>query len=392
MRLLVMLAVALALIACSESGPEPLVVVPTEISTQWGSLPHRLSRMETTSRTDRDGETIAITGQNDGGEFGFLDTAWLRQSFDLWRAPGLDMVEGSILVEIGPGQADGASASTVVTGLDDAGTAIAFLRGYRVDTDLYETPPAFAMEIPYAPALGYTTQGFGLALEPPLRGADGWTVTARARNQLGLSDRGDMNEAIPQATTWVRVDFVLVGVREGEAARAETEYSLGFAEYNTREGHAHARESEQQIIIPAAAGHDHALFGMTAFDIWLNVPGRSPESCAVVQDAINAWDEPISGPGRYLTELTARLWNTDYDSEFGQARARIDLMLSNRSTIKEVGNLCLAMRGEAGVLLFDGDAQLRRTGLVETDLLLPTEFGGDAPITEASLDLAPWLD
>lgn len=368
-------------------------MVPTELSTQWGSTPHRISRMETTSRTNLEAGTIDITGQNDGGEFGFVDTAWLQQAFDIWQAPALSSIEGSVLVEIGPGGENASEASVTVDGLSDVDAAIAFLRGYRVDTDLYDNPPEFATSIPYAPALGYTSQGLGLALDPPTRDGDGWKVTAKARNQLGISDRADMNAAIPLATTWVRVDFVLVGARDPQAttARGAVSYPLSFAEYNTKQGHPNAREELQDTNFEVRAGAEHALFGMTAFDAWVNVAGRGEESCVVVQDEINFWGEMVSGPGRYLTELSARLWDTSYDGDLGQAHARLDILFSNRSTLKEVGNLCMELRGEAGVLLFDGDATRRQTGLVETDLDLPTEAGGDAPVTSASVDLNDWL-
>ena len=40
----------------------------------------------------------------------------------------------------------------------------------------------------------------------------------------------------------------------------------------------------------------------------------------------------------------------------GSADAKVDMMLSNSSTFVEVGNLCLGLRGEVGLLQFGGSA------------------------------------
>lgn len=64
----------------------------------------------------------------------------------------------------------------------------------------------------------------------------------------------------------------------------------------------------------------------------------------------------VAGPGRYLTELSVRLWDQAYDASSGSADAKVDMMLSNSSTFVEVGNLCLGLRGEVGLLQFGGSA------------------------------------
>lgn len=354
--------------SCGDGGSsvEP-VIVTTDLTHFWDRLPHRISQLEVTSTAAADGSGVTLRAQNDGGTFGAVDGANVRQAFDVWRAADLVSLEGSVVVEIGPtgsvdpeGHVATAVASETSAELAAAGAVVAFLRGYRVDSDLYEDEPAFESAIPYDPALGYTTQGIGIQLGVPTVSGDVVSFDVTARNSLGFSDRDDLNQAIVDATTWVRVDYLLVGATgsSANASRGEVSYDLSYAEYGLDTAHAHAEGPVQALSVAGAAGAPNGLTGITGFDVWLNVAGRGDPGCAVVQEEINTWDEMISGPGRYVTELSVRLWDTSYDAARGEATGRMDLMLSNTSEFKEVGNICLEVRGEMGLLQFGGAAQV----------------------------------
>ena len=254
--------------------------------------------------------------------------------------------------------------------LASADTLVAFIRGYRIDTDLYEVAPDFAERIPYDPALGYTSQGLGIQLGAPAVEGDDIRFAVQARNSLGLSDRADMNEAMSEATTWVRVDYLLVGAfGRSHGARAAAEYTLSYATFGQNTVHEHADPSAQEATVTGEPGLPNGLLGLTGFDFWLNVPGRIDPSCVEV----HAMDGIASGPGRYVTELSVRLWDPQYEPGSGRATAKVDMMLSNSSNFTEVGNVCLGLRGEVGLLQFGGAA---RSSSFETDTVeLPLSRG-----------------
>lgn len=378
MRRICQLGAALLVAACAMGcGSEPsAVVVTAELTGRWQSFPHRISAFELSFEPgDVAAEGGAIVAENAGGSFGAADAAFAREGFLAYRSDHLVQVATSVWVEIPPtGGAD--PEAFVATGTARAGAApladaeilAAFLRGYRIDTDRYDSPPAF--DPPYLPGDGFTTQGIGIQLGEPARDGGDVSVEVTVRNSLGPSDRGDMNAAIPIASTWVRVDLIVVGVVGADAAvsRGEVSYTLSTAEYGADTVHPRAPEDEQRIEVTGTPGLASAVTGLTGFDLWLNVPGRIDPSCEVVQDPINSWDEPISGPGRYVTELGVRLWDVSYAPDEGRALGRVDLYLSNRSTFKEVGNVCLGTRAEVGVLQVDAPVEATVVEPVEVRL------------------------
>jgi hypothetical protein len=335
----------------------------------WELLPHRISHLELTFLSADAPTGGVVVARNDGGSFGQVDTPGARYGMEVWQSRQLIVRGASVLLEIPPGaEVDGEAFSVrevaryPVDSFDEASVLVAFLRGYQVTTDRYEEPPLFETDpdLPYDPVDGYTTQGIGIALGEPVRDGDEVVVEVTARNSLGLSDRADMNGAIPQASSWFRVDFVIVGVRGSAAVRrGEVAYTMSTAEYGERTDHQHAPEAEQQIVFDGVADLRRALFGLTAFDVWVNVDGHGDPACVVVQDEINSWGEAVSGPGRYLTELGVRLWDTQYDAASGAGGAKLDLFFSNRSEYKEVGNLCTGAAGEIAMLQLD-DAEAVR--------------------------------
>lgn len=349
-----LMAAASIVVGCGSDSIQP-VIVAHDLGVGWGILSHRFSVIELT----RDGDTVAA--QNDGGDWGAVDDALATYGYEVWRSERLAAVEGSITIAIPPGaEVDGEAFAAEATlelpagGLAGATALVAFVRGWRLSTNDYATPPPFASDpdLPYDPAYGFTSQGLGIALGTPALAGDSVSVPVRVRNSLAPSDRADMNGAIPQATTWMRVDVTVVGARAAPAAvtRGAVEYTLSFPTYGEYTVQERAPAAAQEIALQGAGG-SRALFGVSAFDFWVNVPGRHDPACVVIQDEINSWGEMVSGPGRYVRSMDVRLWDTRHDAS-GAAAAKLDLFLST-SSYKEEGNLCLAVRGEVAMLEFD---------------------------------------
>ncbi len=366
---------------CAGGDPPPVVPVAVthELTTRWEVLSHRISRLEITFEADADGLGGTLVAENAGGPFGAVDTADVRESFALYAGPALRALPLSVEVAIpAPGTTApeafvaSANARAPAAALGGADTLVAWIRGYRVSTDEYDTPPPFATDplLPYAPSEGFTSQGLGIQLGAPAREGADVVVPVTVRNSLGPSDRGDMNAAIPQATSWVRVDLLVVGAvgRAATVTRADVSYTLSTPTYGMGTVQAHASDSAQTLTIAGMAGLASGLVGMSGFDFWINAPGHTDPGCIVVQDAVNAWGEPISGPGRYVTELSTRLADARYDASTGSATVRADLFASTTSTGPEIGNLCLGARSEVALLQVDDDVSSRDVAPAELRL------------------------
>lgn len=356
---------SIALGACSadeaDEAERGSVLVTTELGMRWDLVPHRVSFFELAFEGDADAREGTVFVENEGGPLGAIDTAHSRQAFTRFTGPGLRSVPLSVQIEIpGPGTTEPddfvatADARTPGDALEGADALVAWIRGFRISTDEYETPPPFASDpdLPYLPAEGFTTQGLGIGLGEPMREGAEIVVPVSVRNSLGPADRGDMNAAIPQASSWVRVDLVIVGVRGAKSvrARAAVEYTSSTASYGQNTVHEHATPELQALTVAGEPNVASAMAGFASFDWWINAPSKIDPACQVVTDPINAWGEPISGPGRYLTELSVRAWDHEYDPASGVTSARVDLFFSNSSTVKEIGNLCVGARAEISVL------------------------------------------
>ena len=367
----VFIALSCLITGCQDDErPRAAVPVPRELESRWDLFPHRFSLLELTFEPAEEGGTVH--GLTAGGGWGVMDTPWVRYGWSIWRSRALAWETAQVEIEISPDSEDAGEPHavtrevTIPAGrLAGAGAVVALVRGFSLSTDEYENPPPFESDpdLPYDPIEGYTSLGMGISLgEPTLRG-DELVVDVRVRNSLGLSDRADMNAAIPEATSWVRVDLLLVGAfgQGATATSGEVQYDISAADYGQNTVHDHASEEEQQVTIEGVRGPSSALFGLKAFDFWLNMDGRHDPDCEVVQDEINSWEEEVSGPGRYVRVMSARLHGESYDSATGRGAAMADLMFSNSSTFKEVGNLCLRARAEVAMLQFDDpDAWLER--------------------------------
>ena len=362
--------------ACGDNTAPAQVAITTELTTRWDLLSHRISVLEIGFTPDGTAGG-ALVGQNDGGTFGSFDKAFVREAFTVYRSAALIAVPLSIEVELAaPGSVD--PEAFVATGqargaagaLAGADAMIAVLRGYRISSDEYDTRPAFESDIPYNPRDGYTTQGIGLQLGEPRFEGDEVVVPVSARVSLGPSDRADMNAAMPQASSWVRVDVLVIGTPRiaSHAARGEAAYTLSTTTYGKDSVHLHADPAVQAATVegePALAG---GLLGLSGFDFWLNAPNRIDPACVVVEDEINSMGEMVSGPGRYLRELSVRLGGARYDAAQGRADADLDLYMSNSSVFYEEGNMCLGVRGEISLLQFDAAVETIELAPVEVEL------------------------
>jgi hypothetical protein len=378
---LAVLVAGVVWVGCGEGehGRREPVVVATELKLRWDILPHRISLFDL-KLTEMPGSRMALYAVCDGGEFGLIDVPRVRYAMTTATSSHLVAKQGSASIEIPPGsevEGEPFSSEATVTleagELERAGAMAVFLRGFRISTDEYSEPPGFETDpdIAYDPARGYTSLGVGIRLDRPVVEEGQVEVGVRVRNSLGLSDREDMNDAIPLATTWMRVDFVVVGVVgvDGATSRGLVGYDLGFAEYGTRTDHPHAPPELQEVEVVGEPGLRNGLLGIAGFDIWANQEGRHDSTCQVVQDELNSEGEPVSGPGRYVRELSLRLWDRSYDSASGAGRAKADVYFSNSSEYKEVGNLCMRMEAEVTMLqLDDPAAEIRSHEPVEVEL------------------------
>ncbi len=350
-----------AMAGCSQSPVE--THIPTGMNLGWKSLPHRIAATELTTNLKAENPTITV--QNDGGDFGAVDTATANYQTISIAHPGLVVEEVSTTFIIEPATDATATDAYLSTqnlelpaSLDSSDDVAVFIRGFRIDTNLYESAPSFqtSEELPYDPALGYTTGGFGMGSSDPIRSDSGWTVDVFARNRLAVSDREDMNAAIAEATTWVRVDYLVVGLPEDVTlSRADTNYTMSYPDFGSQTDHPHADTDKQTITFDAENNTDILGFGIQSFDLSINVEGNYDANCEVISEEINFWNEEINGPGRYLREFTTALSDVTPQDD-GSVQALFDLHISNSSAMNEVGNICAGLSGKALLLRTPGAA------------------------------------
>ena len=233
------------LLGATSCAPDPgIVTLPSGLEMSWDSMPHRLSQLEITSDLAAAGEET-LTAQNDGGDFGPFDQPRARYDYVRAEHAGLSSYQDSIHFVIAPpAEPDSttrfAASQEVVLDTNQLETnesVAIFLRGFRIETDLYDTPPAFQTdpEQPYDPSMGFTTSGFGISLSQPRKAGDKWKSTITVRNGLAAGDRPDMNAAITEALSWLRVDYLVVGGPSSVVvSTAETHYDLSYPTFGSQ--------------------------------------------------------------------------------------------------------------------------------------------------------------
>ena len=184
---------------------------------------------------------------------------------------------------------------------------------------------------------------------------EGWSIDVFARNRLAISDREDMNAAIAQATTWMRIDLLALGTpSDVSVSRTNANYTLSYPDFGSQTEHPHANENQQTITFESQANTSVLGFGIQSFDLSINVDGLFHADCEVLSEEVNFWNEEISGPGRYLKEFTTSLSGVTPQND-ESVQAQFDLHISNSSAMNEVGNICAGLQGRA-ILLRAPDA------------------------------------
>ena len=87
-----------ALVGCNESPVE--TQLPTGMNLGWKSLPHRIAATELTAHIDQENPTVVA--QNNGGDFGAVDTATASYQTIAIAHPGLVVEEVSTYFVIDP--------------------------------------------------------------------------------------------------------------------------------------------------------------------------------------------------------------------------------------------------------------------------------------------------
>jgi hypothetical protein len=332
---------------CTASGGvETAVVVTTGLQMNWEVLPHRPSRFEATAEPLGSSSDFKVTFQNDGGSFGSIDSPVGELEYQRVRSADLRAVFGSREIEIDAGQTS-ASAQVVVEGARSGEMALAVLRGFRLSSDEYGTPPSFSAV--YDPALGWTTQGFGVVLELGEATSSATTLTLTVTNRWAACDRGDptkqddMNGTVAQAKAWLRVDYTVLFLREGRTTRSEKSYFVSYSSYGVKGMHATVpAAAERKAVIKGDPGSGVGFLAITGFDFLSNDPLEKDPNCE-----IKAKPECV-GPGRYLRTMRGRLGSPVVDSTTGEGTADVDLFFSNDSPDDskplEEGSMCVRAR------------------------------------------------
>lgn len=179
----------------------------------WGLLSHRV-RVATVV-VDEDGS--ATTGMI-GGDFSTGDTNTEYATYAIHQnrveAPGLVIAHGKASVVTQPDGRIDEVVTIEASGLSDAASVTAALRGFHINTDI-----AQGSDYPsdYDPALGYCTNGFGFAVGEPSVSGNSVSIPVTGEVRWGPAgpedpiDRSDMNGAIPFAQTEVEVYVTIIG-------------------------------------------------------------------------------------------------------------------------------------------------------------------------------------
>ena len=356
---LVYFIISATLLSCNTT-PENTIILPSYFRLHWEDLPHRISQLELSA--DFEGPQTVLTTQNDGGDFGEFDSPSATYRYTTNVHGATEQLNGNVTLLVAPAEnhssPDAFFAETTVrvsaAELGSPNNVAALIRGFRIDTDLYESPPAFATkeELPYSPNLGFTTSGLGIWLTQPRLVGDQWEFVVQVRNRLGLGDRPDMNEAILEAFSWVRVDYSLIGTPKAiTIERAEKAYKRSFQEFGANTVHPEPTQEEQLVEFSPLPGTHVVGYGLSGFDITVNVPGKyESANCTPEHEELNAWGQPIGGPGRYVRTLTAGVHSVEHSTDTGKTNAQLKVHFSNSSILREIGNLCLGVKGVATLL------------------------------------------
>ncbi|MFN7145784.1 MAG: hypothetical protein ACK4YP_18560 [Myxococcota bacterium] len=270
------------LLACA--APEEPEVLLTGWAYEWAELSHRVAYLRVGVDADERLALGLVGGDWSTGE-AFVDTPSYRVRYQRVDADGLHVVRGTATLLVGPGPTASTTLTLDATGVP-AGTAVALIDGFTIDTDVPQGP-----DYPsgYDPAHGYTSNGFGFALGDVTRAGDTLSVPVEATVRWGPQDRDDVNAAIPHAVTEVTVD---VAVLVSESAREVEEMPVGGSVDHEWDP---PRSEQVPMEIPVAfdGGAREGVVGWRTFDLRLNEQG------------------PDAGEGDYLRGFGVELTPTE---------------------------------------------------------------------------------
>ncbi len=366
----------LAAAGCSdedEAAPT-YALLASGLEQQWKLLPHRLSRSEARLTPPTGGAGWVASAQNDGGPFGTIDESAATLDYALLHGTGLRVTHGSVKVQIPAGKSQQQQQVTLTEAdpPDGALVAVPLLRGFKYSSNDYATAPSWAASR-YDPAKGFTSAGFGMALGKASRagGKTSFSVTVTSRlapcDRYDASIKDDMNGVIPQASSWITVDYSVIYLPAGQATAGSASYFLNYSEFAKDGKHVTApAESARTVKLQGTPGPAVALAALQGFDLLSNDAKNKDPACAVKAAG------KVKGAGRYIRTIRARAKLASYDAATGAGAVALDLMFTNDAPdgfkAMEAGSMCVRARGDAVLLQFDGvtalrDRQVKLSGL-----------------------------
>ena len=354
-RPLLLLLCAGALTACGEADLTRYAVLPHGFEQQWKLLPHRLSLLELRLGQDSGVAGWRFTAQNNGGPFGAIDTSSARVNYALVTGSAFRVHQGALKVYIPPGQ-DGQTHNVSINQqdleLDNDWEAAPILRGYRLSTSDYASPPPWAGT--YDPGSGFTSTGFGVRVHDLQRAGGQVSFSVSVTNRLAPCDRDDplkkddMNGAIPKAGSWITVFYSVVSLPRGQATSGRLQYFLNYPQFASNGVHMEQPAAAlRTLTLRGQPGLASAVVALQGFDLLSNHPQQKDPSCTIRQKP------GCAGAGRYIRTIRARADLRTYDAIKGEGEVVLDMMYNNDSPdgfkAMEAGSMCV--RAEAEVLL-----------------------------------------
>ena len=216
----------------------------------WSKLCHRVSFIRAIA-TAEGGLELGIRGGDwSTGDTWADDTAY-RMHLQEVSASDLYVTHGETMMTVGP---DGITTQEEEAEVQGDAFAVV-LRGFEIETDIEQD-----IDYPdYDPALGYTSRGFGMSVGNTDRDGDTVAFDVTAQVRWGPRDRDDMNEAMLQANTGVRVAWTVIGY-SGDLSTASATDGIDLLHdppYSEQSG------LSMPVDLPTAPG----LIGIAGFDL-----------------------------------------------------------------------------------------------------------------------------
>ena len=164
---------------------------------RWGLLSHRVSLVRVKAGRDGSAESGILGGDWSTGE-SWSDDVNARVHQQTITSSTVGFSSGEVSVTVGP---DGEASVPIPDAIGDH----VVLQGFEIDTALPLLTNGDTATPDYDPRLGFTSRGFGMAINPT---DSGWEATATVR--WGPRDRADMNAAIPLAQTAVTLYWTAI--------------------------------------------------------------------------------------------------------------------------------------------------------------------------------------